>query len=163
SSAEYLVNEIRRHKASAILASVTVILAIAAITYFSYLRGVGSGEAIDSVAVLPFVNVGNDANTEYLSDGLSDSIIDSLSQLPNLKKVISLSSVLRYKGKQTDPQVVGNELKVRAVLTGRLTQHGDDLLISTELVDVKDNRRLWGGQYNRKLGDVLKLQGEIAQ
>ena len=134
-----------------------------AVAYFSYFRGVGSGETIDSVAVLPFVNVNNDPNTEYLSDGLSDSIIDSLSQLPNLKKVIALSSVLRYKGKQTDPMAVGRELNVQAVLMGRITQHGDDLLISTELVDVKDNRRLWGGQYNRKLGDVLKLQGEIAQ
>src|SRR5437016_300884 len=164
SSAEYLVNEIKRHKTGAVFASlVTMILAVMAVAYFSYFRGVGSGETIDSVAVLPFVNVSNDANAEYLSDGLSDSIIDSLSQLPNLKKVIALSSVLRYKGKQTDPEAVGRELNVQAVLMGRITQHGDDLLISTELVDVKDNRRLWGGQYNRKLGDVLKLQGEIAQ
>ena len=163
SSAEYLVGEIKRHKRSAVFASVILILAVAAIAYFSYFRGAAGGETIDSVAVLPFVNVSNDANTEYLSDGLSDSIIDSLSHLPNLKKVIALSSVLRYKGKQTDPEAVGRELNVQAVLMGRITQHGDDLLISTELVDVKDNRRLWGGQYNRKLGDVLKLQGEIAQ
>ena len=163
SSAEYLVGEIKRHKRSAVFASVILILAVTSIAYFSYFRGAAGGETIDSVAVLPFVNVTNDANTEYLSDGLSDSIIDSLSQLPNLKKVIALSSVLRYKGKQTDPQAVGRELNVQAVLMGRITQHGDDLLISTELVDVKDNRRLWGEQYNRKLGDVLKLQGEIAQ
>src|SRR5438132_636531 len=164
SSAEYLVNEIKRHKTGAVFASlVTMILAVMAVAYFSYFRGVGSGETIDSVAVLPFVNVGNDPNAEYLSDGLSDSIIDDLSQLPNLKKVISLSSVLRYKGKQTDPQAVGRELNVRAVLMGRITQHGDDLLISAELVDVTDNKRLWHGQYDRKLADVLKLQGEIAQ
>src|SRR5437899_1848355 len=164
SSAEYLVNEIKRHKTGALFASLaTIVLAVAAIAYLAYFGRAGSGETIDSVAVLPFVNVSNDPNTDYLSDGLSDSIIDSLSQLPNLKKVISLSSVLRYKGKQTDPQAVGRELNVRAVLMGRLTQHGDELLISTELVDVKDNKRLWGGQYNRKLGDVLKLQGEIAQ
>src|SRR5205085_2373391 len=85
------------------------------------------------------------------------------SQLPNLQKVISLSSVLRYKGKQTDPQTIGRELNVRAVLVGRLTLRGDELLISTELVDVMDNKRLWGGQYTRKLADVLSLQGEIAQ
>ena len=129
--------------------------------FFTYLTR--RGEAIDSVAVLPFVNVNNDPNAEYLSDGLSDSIINSLSQLPNLKKVISLNSVLPYKGKQIDAQAVGRELNVRAVLMGRLTLRGDELLISTELVDVKDNRRLWGGQYNRKLADVFRLQGEIAQ
>ena len=156
SSAEYLVNEIKRHKTGAVFASlVTMILAVMAVAYFSYFRGVGSGETIDSVAVLPFVNVGNDPNTEYLSDGLSDSIVDSLSQLPNLKKVIALSSVLRYKGKQTDPQAVGHELNVRAVLTGRLTQRGDDLLISTELVDVKDNSRLWGGHLS---SPVLRIE-----
>jgi TolB-like protein/Tfp pilus assembly protein PilF len=109
------------------------------------------------------VNVGNDANTEYLSDGISDSIINSLSQLPNLKKVISLNSVLGYKGKQIDPQAVGRELNVRAVLMGRLNLRGDEVLISTELIDVQDKKRLWGGQYNRKLVDVLPLQGEIAQ
>ena len=83
--------------------------------------------------------------------------------MPNLKKVISLSSVLRYKGQQPDAAAVGRELNVRAVLMGRLTQRGDEVLISTELVDVKDNKRLWGGQYRRKLADVLPLQGEIAQ
>src|SRR5207244_6740022 len=122
-----------------------------------------AAESIDSIAVLPFVNVGNDPNVEYLSDGISDSIIGSLSHLPNLKKVTAFNSVLRYKGKQTDPQTVGRELNVRAVLMGRLTQHGDELLISAELVDVKDDKRLWGAQYNRKLADVLKLHGDIAQ
>src|SRR5437879_10279073 len=91
-----------------------------------------SGGAIDSVAVLPFVNVNNDPNTEYLSDGISDGIINSLSRLPALK-VMSLNSVLPYKGKQIDSQAVGRELNVRAVLIGRMTQRGDDLTISTEL------------------------------
>jgi serine/threonine protein kinase/Flp pilus assembly protein TadD len=163
SSAEYLVTEIKRHKVGAMFVSASLILAVVAVGYFSYFRGLATGETIDSVAVLPFVNVSNDNNTEYFSDGLSDSIIDKLTQLPNLKRVIALSSVLRYKGKQTDPQAVGRELNVRAVFTGRLTQRGDDLLISTELVDVKDNKRIWGGQYNLKSHDVLKLQGEIAQ
>ena len=103
-----------------------------------------------------------DPNTEYLSDGISDSIINSLSRLPTLK-VMSLNSVLRYKGKQIDSQVVGRELKVRAVLISRLTQRGDALAISTELVDVRDNRRLWGEQYNRKLSDILVVQDEIAR
>ena|SRR5215813_3860743 len=122
-----------------------------------------SGDVIDSIAVMPFVNVSNNADTDYLSDGISDSVINSLSQLPNFKKVIPFSSVFRYKGKQIDPQSVGRELNVRAVLTGRLVLRGDDLLVSTELVDVKNNKLLWGEQYNRRFADVVNLQSEIAQ
>jgi TolB-like protein/DNA-binding winged helix-turn-helix (wHTH) protein/Tfp pilus assembly protein PilF len=157
----------RRFKSKTALAqallvpAAAVIVAVAVVAYQFY--PAHSGDAIDSIAVLPFANVGNDENTEYLSDGVSDSIIDSLSELPNLKKVIPFSSVLRYKGRQIDPQAVGRELNVGAVLTGRLTLRGDEVLVSTELVDVKDNRRLWGGQYSHRLADVFKLQGEIAQ
>jgi len=118
---------------------------------------------IDSLAVLPFVNSSADVSAEYLSDGISDGIIDSLSHLPNLKRVVPFSSVLRFKGKQVESLAVGRELNVRALLTGRLTQHGDDLSISVELVDVDDNKLLWGEQYDRKLADVPKLQGEIAR
>ena len=161
SSIEYLVNEVKGHRRTAMLATALLITLATGFGYYSYsARG---GEPIDSLAVLPLVNVNNDANVEYLSDGLSDSLINSLSQLPNLKKVISLNSVLPYKGKQVDAQAVGRELNVRAVLMGRFTLRGDEVLISTELVDVKDNRRLWGGQYKRKQTDVLALQGEIAQ
>ena len=161
SSIETLVNEVKGHRRAVILATAIVLMLAATFGYYSYsARG---GEPIDSLAVLPLVNVNNDPNADYLSDGLSDSLINSLSQLPNLKKVISLNSVLPYKGKQVDAQAVGRELNVRAVLMGRFTLRGDDILISTELVDVKDNRRLWGGQYKRKQADVLALQGEIAQ
>jgi len=161
SSAEYVVGGIKSHKRTALLAAATIVIATAAIAYFAYFSK--GGEAIDSVAVMPFVNVSGDPNTEYLSEGLSDSIINNLSQLPSLKKVSAFNSVLLYKGKQTDPQVVGRELGVRAVLMGRLVQRGDDLSISTELVDVRDNKRLWGEQYHRKLSDVLALQGEISR
>src|SRR5204862_2503660 len=130
----------------------------AAVVYFTR-----TTEAIDSIAVMPFVNVSGDPNTEYLSDGLSESIINDLSQLPSLKKVIALNSVLRYKGKQTDPQTVGRELNVRAVLMGRLVQRGDELSLSMELIDVRDNKHLWGGQYNRKTTDMIGLQTEIDQ
>ncbi|MGH9941495.1 MAG: tetratricopeptide repeat protein [Pyrinomonadaceae bacterium] len=140
--------------------AVAVIIAFAAFAYFFYpARG---SETIDSVAVLPFVNAGGDPNTEYLSEGISDSIINSLSRLPNLK-VNSLNSVLRYKGKQIDPQAVGRELNVRAVLMGRMAQRGEDVTISAELVDVRDDRHLWGGQYNRKQSDILIVQDEIAR
>lgn len=145
------------------LAVAVVILIMGAVGVGYYFSGVaGSSEAIDSVAVLPFVNATGDSSTEYLSEGISDSIINSLSRLPNLK-VNSLNSVLRYRGREVDPQTVGSELNVRAVLMGRLTQKGDDLTISAELIDVRDDRRLWGGQYTRRLSDMLVVQGEIAR
>jgi serine/threonine-protein kinase len=160
SSAEYLIGEIKRRKLwTAIVAA--VLIAVAAIAYYIY--PTSSGEAIDSIAVLPFANVGGNPDAEYLSDGISDSIINSLSQLPSIKRVISLNSALRYKGQQVDPRAVGRDFNVKAVLMGSLTQQGDGLLISAELVDVKDDRRLWGEQYNRKLSDILVVQREIAQ
>jgi eukaryotic-like serine/threonine-protein kinase len=161
SSAKYVVDGIKSHKRSAVLAAAVIIIVVSSIAYFGYFST--GGEAIDSIAVMPFVNVSGDPNTEYLADGFSDSIINNLSQLPSLKKVSAFNSVLRYKGKQTDPQVVGRELGVRSVLMGRFIQHGDDLSISVELVDVRDNKRLWGEQYNRKLSDLLALQGEISR
>src|ERR1700687_5398663 len=111
---------------------------------------------------MPFVNVNGDPNTEYLADGLRDSIINNLSQLPSLKKVIALNSLVRDKEKQTDPQTVGREMNVLAVLVARLIQHGDDLSINVELVDVRDNKRLWGQQYDRKLAEITMVQTEIA-
>jgi TolB-like protein/DNA-binding winged helix-turn-helix (wHTH) protein/Flp pilus assembly protein TadD len=145
---------IGQHKWTAVVGALAITLfAAAGIFYLTK-----PTEAIDSVAVMPFVNVNGDPNTEYLSDGLSESIINSLS--PNLK-VIALNSVLRYKGK--DPQTIGRELNVRSVLMGRVTQHGDDLIINVELVDARDNRHLWGEQYNRKLADIAEVPTEIAQ
>ncbi len=103
-----------------------------------------------------------DPNSEYLSDGIAESLINSLSQLPHLK-VISLSSVLRYKGREIDPQSVGRDLGVRAVLVGRLVQRGDGLSIGAELVDSRDKSHIWGEQYNRKFADVLKVQEELSR
>jgi len=160
SSAEYLISEIKRHRRVAELAAAVVLVALAAVAYFFYTTS--GGEAIDSVAVLPFVDVNADPNAEYLSDGISESVINSLSRLPDLK-VKSLSSVLRYKGQQVDAQAVGRELNVKAVLIGRLTKQGDNLAISTELVDVRDNSHLWGNQYSRKMSDILVIPGEIAR
>jgi len=117
---------------------------------------------LDSLAVLPFVNASADPNTEYLSDGITESLINSLSQLPKLK-VMSRSSVFRYKGRETDPQAVGRELKVQAVLIGRLVQRGESLSISAELVDARDSSHIWGEQYNRKLADILAVQEEISR
>jgi serine/threonine-protein kinase len=160
SSAEYLVGVIKRHGRGAALAAAAAVVAAAAVAYLLYFAK--GGEAIDSVAVMPFANAGGDPDAEYLSDGISDSLINSLSRLPGLK-VISLGAVLRYKGQQIDPEAVGRALNVRAVLMGRMVRRGDSLAVSAELVDVRDNRRLWGEQYNRKLADILTLQDEIAR
>ena len=121
-----------------------------------------SGDAIDSVAVLPFVNANNDPNAEYLSDGITESLINSLSQLPGLK-VMSRDSSFMYKGKDADARTVGQTLGVRAVLKGRVLQHGDDLEISAELVDARDNSHIWGQQYTRNASDIFALQGELAK
>jgi serine/threonine-protein kinase len=116
---------------------------------------------IDSIAVLPFANVGNDPKTEYLSDGITESLINSLSQLPNLS-VTSRNTVFRYKAQLTDPQRLGHDLGVRTILTGRLVQTGDELMISVSLEDVRQSRQIWGEQYNRKLSNLVSVQQEIA-
>jgi len=137
-----------------------IIVTMAVLSYFFLWRG--SKTTIDSIAVLPFVNVSADPNTEYLSDGITDSLTNSISQLPNLA-VIARSSVFRYKGREADPQAVGRELGVSAVLTGRIMQRDDNLIISTELVDVSNNHRIWGERYERKLSDILVVQSTISQ
>ena len=157
SKVRYLIAAIERHKWSAALGVLTLAVTASAFVYFSR-----PSEAIDSVAVMPFVNLNGDPNADYLSEGISDNIISRLSKLPNLR-VIALNSVLRYKGKQAEPQEIGRTLNVRAVLMSRMTQHGDDVSISTELIDVRDNRRLWGEQYDRKLSDIATVQTDIAQ
>jgi TolB-like protein len=115
-----------------------------------------------SIAVLPFDNQNRDPGTDYLSDGIPESIINSLSQLSQLK-VMARSTVFQYKGKEVDPRKVGHDLGVRAVLMGRLIQQGDNLTVRTELVNVLDGTELWGQQYNRKLADVFAVQEEIAK
>jgi serine/threonine protein kinase/Tfp pilus assembly protein PilF len=120
------------------------------------------GEAIESLAVLPFANGGANADTQYLSDGMTDSLINNLSRLPNLK-VMSRSAVFQYKAKPADARTAGKELGVRAVLTGTLTERGDDLTISAELVDARDNSHLWGEQYNRKRSDMQSVQAELSR
>ncbi len=117
--------------------------------------------AIDSIAVLPFRNASGDPGTEYLSDGITETIISNLSQLDRLK-VMASSTVFRYKGQDVDPLGVGRLLNVRAVLTGRLVQIGEQLVVRTELVDVEDGTQIWGEQYTRRPDDILELQQEIS-
>lgn len=157
SSAEHLLSGLRRHRWVALLITVALAIAIGGVAYFS-----GNNRTIESVAVLPFVNTGADPDTEYLSDGITESLINSLSQLRRLT-VMSRDSVFRFKGQGASAQAAGRELKVQAVLSGRVTQRGDMLLISADLVEVGTNRQLWGEQYTRKLKDILAVQEEISR
>jgi serine/threonine protein kinase/tetratricopeptide (TPR) repeat protein len=140
------------------LAFVSVI-ALVAVGVFYF--GSSPRTRINSVAVLPFANASGDPNTEYLSDGITEGVIDRLSGLPNVK-VISRTSAFRFKHRDIEPQKVARELGVDALVTGRVVQRGDDLSVSTELVDAREDRQLWGEQYSRKLADIVSVQQEIA-
>lgn len=159
SSAEYVVSSIKRHK---VIAGVVLAIIIAGgIGLTRYLRQAKRSAAFESIAILPFENRSNAADSEYLSDGLAESLIYRLSQLPNLK-VSPRSSVFRYKGKDVDVEKIGAELGVDAVMSGRMIQRGDNLTISVDLVDVRNKKSLWGEQYERKMSDLLATQREIA-
>ncbi len=135
-----------------------VILAlVAGFIYFKYFR-----VSIDSIAILPFANDSDDPNAEYLSDGITESIINSLSQIPNLR-VMSRPAVFRFKGREVDPQEVGRSLNVGAVLMGRLVKLDNRLVIKTELIDVSDGSQLWGAEYNNDMSDIVMVQGEISR
>jgi serine/threonine-protein kinase len=160
SSAEYVINEIKRHKRAVLLALPVVVSAAIGLGLYFHARN--TELAIESIAVLPFINASADPDAEYLSDGMTDSLIYSLSRLPNLK-VKSHSSVFRYKGKEVEPQTPGRELGVQAVLTGRIVQRGEMLVINAELVEVGSNNVLWGQQYNRKLSEIQSVQDEMSK
>jgi serine/threonine-protein kinase len=141
-------------------AAVAVVALLAAGMRLSGVRSTGG--TINSVAVLPFVNSSGDADGDYLSDGITESLIANLSQLRSLR-VTARSTVFRYKGKEIDPQRIGQDLKVGAVLSGRLLQRDGTLVVRTELMDVANGTQLWGGQYNRKVADVFALQDELSR
>ena len=147
-----------------VVVALIIVLGIAWAAYYFLYKPEAASAPIRSIAVLPFELSGAEPNSdeEYLSDGMTESILNSLTQLSDLR-VIARSTVFRYKGKKPDPVVVGKELGVQTVLVGRLLQRGDSLMISTELMDVRDNKQIWGERYNRKMTDLLALQGEIAR
>ena len=144
-----------------VLLAALVFSIFAAGGYFGYQYFTANTD-IKSIAVIPFVNETGNANNEYLSDGLSDSLINSLSQLPQLK-VIARSSSFRYKGKEIDIAEIARTLRVQGVVTGRITQQGDNLQISVELINTADNTRIWGEIYDRKVAAALDVPKEIAQ
>jgi len=137
-----------------------VVLGIGIGGYFYFTRKTTA--AIQSIAVMPFVNESGNAELDYLSDGITETLIKSLSNLPNVN-VKPRSSVFRYKGKDTDLRTIGRELNVQAILNGRVTQHGDELSLSLELVDVQKDKVIWTEQYQRKTSDLVSLQSEIAR
>ena len=134
-----------------------VVIAICAYLYFSRQKQV----LIQSIAVMPFVNGSGNADMEYLSDGMTETLISSLSQVPNLS-VKSASAVFHYKGKDTSAKTIGDELRVQAVLLGKVIQRGDDLKLSLELVNTQTQNVIWSEQYNRKQADLLTLQSDVA-
>jgi serine/threonine-protein kinase len=159
SSAEFVAQGLKRHKLGVAIGLVISIGAAAVLAY--YVRAGNSETAIDSIAVLPFENRSGNADTDYLSDGLADSLIFRLSQLPGLK-VSPTSSVIRYKGKEMDVAQIAKELEVDAVMSGRLVQRADDLSISVQLIDSRTRKLIWAEQYDRKMTDLLATQREIA-
>ncbi|HSE36175.1 MAG TPA: tetratricopeptide repeat protein, partial [Blastocatellia bacterium] len=143
-----------------IISAAFLMIAATAGAYLYFARA--RGGAISSVAVLPFANTGNDPNMDYLSDGISEALINSLTELQQLR-VIARSTVFRYKGKEIDPQTIGRELNVRALLMGRVRQSGDNLNIQVDLVDAETGAQLWGHEYERKSSDILSVKQAIAQ
>ena len=142
-----------------IASSAALLILAAAATWFW--RGKAGTAQIESIAVIPFTSSGGNADTDFLIDGLTESLIDSLAHVPNLK-VKSRNSVFRYKGKDVDVQRVGKELTVDALLTGRVVQHGDTVQVSADLTNVQDNTEIWGEHYERKVSDIIGLQQQIA-
>src|ERR1022692_1194436 len=149
---------IRRH---AVALAIVVTLLVLGSAVAIYLKGSKTNQ-IDSIAVLPLENRSTDPDADYISDGITESITNSLARLPNLK-VTPHSVAFHYKGKAIDPQKVGDELRVQAVLAGSVAQRGDNLIVDVELDDVRNGKQIWGEQYNRKLADLLAVQSDIAR
>jgi len=151
----------RSSRRTMLIGAVALVFAIAVIAVAAFYLGSSGRAPINSVAVLPFANASGDPNAEYLSDGITEGVIDRLSGLPNLK-VISRTSAFRYKQREIEPQKVARELGVDTLVMGRVIQRGDDLSISAELVEAREDKQLWGEQYSRKLADIHSVQQEIA-
>jgi TolB-like protein/lipoprotein NlpI len=155
----------RKHVAStrnSLIAGAVGFVLVTALGVGSYLKYGRSDKHINSIAVMPFVNESGNTDVEYLSDGMTETLISSLSQVPNLN-VKARSSVFRYKGKETSPQTIGKELSVQAILNGRVVQRGDQLTLSLELIDAETENVIWSDRYERKQVDLISLQSDIAR
>jgi eukaryotic-like serine/threonine-protein kinase len=153
----------KRHKKKLTMALAAIaVLVVGASLWFYRANHSTAGGPMDSVAVLPFANGGGDPDTEYLSDGITESLINSLSHVSRLR-VVPRSTVFRYKGNESTPEKIGQELNVRAVVTGRVTRRGDAFLVSAELMDVARESQVWGEQYSKKLADIQGIQEDISK
>jgi serine/threonine protein kinase/Flp pilus assembly protein TadD len=161
SSLEYAVNQAKSHKLVSAMIGVLLVGTISIVGYFAFVSRGGSTKQISSIAVMPFVNESGNADVEYLSDGMTETLINSLSQMPNLS-VKARSSVFRYKGRESDLRTVGKELGVQAILNGRLVMRGDRLTLNVELIDAQTENTIWGNRYERTLSDLVKLQSDVA-
>jgi len=155
------LTELLRHKKIAAGIAAVLIVALALTAYVLFFRNRDTS-TFDSLAVLPFTNAAGDPQSEYLSDGITESLINSLSQLPDLK-VRSRNTVFHYKGQGADAKRIGRELGVRALLSGRVVNNGDELAVSVELIDAQDDSQIWGARYSRKISDIIALPEEIAR
>lgn len=160
----YWFGNLKRHRAVVVAGLLILTLAAAAIVYFTGggKQANGTGNVIESIAVLPFVNEASDTDAEYFSDEITESLINNLSQLPKLR-VVPRSLVLVYKGQEPDPRKIARDLNVRAVLTGRVHRRGDTLSIQAELIDVVNLSQLWGQHYDRRVSDILLVQEDISR
>lgn len=158
SISERAITNIKRHLTATTLVLFALVLAGAVIIY--YLPKGTSQKPIESLVILPFDNANNDPNTEYLSDGITETLINSFSQLPRLK-VVARTTAYRYKA--SDPRQAGRELGVRAVLTGKVIQQKDNLIVQVDLIDVADGSQIWGERYSRRVSDLLMVHDEIAK
>jgi eukaryotic-like serine/threonine-protein kinase len=161
SSLEYAVTQATSHKLVSAIVGIVLLGIVATIVYFTFVSK-GSTRQINSIAVMPFVDESGNADLEYLSDGMTETLIKSLSQLPHLA-VKSRSTVFYYKGKDMSPKKIGEELGVQAVLFGRVGGRGDDLKLNLELVNTQTQDVIWSEQYDRKRSELVSLQSEIAR
>jgi len=152
---------IKRRPVFAVLAGL-VVIGIISLVYFTGWSKPGNAASIQSIAVLPFVDESADPDAEYINDKIAESLINSLSKLPQLR-VVPRSVVAGYKGKEIDPRKVGRELNVRAVVTGRMRRHGDIISIQADLIDLENVAQLWGQHYDHKVSDVLLVQDDISR
>ena len=161
---DYLLSGLKRHHRIAMIAFVAIIVAVAAAAYWNGRGNAldGGASAIESIAVLPFVNDTADPDAEYINDKITESLINSLSKLPKLR-VVPRSLVFGYKGQNVDPQKAGRELKVQVVLTGRVQRRGDTLSVQADLIDLENVSQIWGQHYDRKIADILLVEEDISR
>jgi serine/threonine protein kinase/Flp pilus assembly protein TadD len=159
---KYIAGGIENHKSILAVSLSILLLALSGLGYWVFTNRTAPAKQIESIAVLPFVSISNDPNTEFLSKGISESLINNLSPLPGIK-VTASSSSSKFKGKETYPQEVANALGVQAIVVGKVAQSGDNLLINVELVNAHDKTQIWGEQYTRKASDLLQVQSAISK